>query len=121
MSFGCTHAVDEKRCGRILHQPSNRVFRDIGVRYDIIGEVDLPASFGQPFRRNSANHFRIRYSRDHLSAVVIETQIDTGALGIHPIGEVKVNTLLLAVVLQQTAKQISAEDGQQLGLGAKQR
>ena len=96
----------------MIHQPPYRLFADIGICHDKIRQVQLTASFLQPLRRDAFDDIRIRNSCDHLTTVIMDTKVHTGTGRRLPFGQVNIDTLLLAVIMQQTAEQVTAEDGQ---------
>ena len=118
--FGRTHTIDEERHGHILHQPANRVLREVGIRHDEIGHVDFSASFGEPVGGNRTDSLCVRDGGNHLSAVVVDAYIDTRPHRGIPFGQMDVDSLVLAVVIEQTAEEVSAENRKELCSRAEQ-
>ena len=112
MGFGAAYSVDEQRSSHVLHQPTDRILGDVGVRYDELGHIDLSDSFGKPFGCDQADCFRIRDCSNHLSCLIMQAEINTASLRRLAFGQMYVYTLLLAVVMHQSSEEITAENGQ---------
>ena len=118
MRLGRTDTIDEQGNSHVFHQIPYSRLADVRICHHKVRLVDLPRTFLQPFGSNNTHRLGVGYGSNHLTAVVVDTQVRTRAQSFGYSGQMHVYSLLLAIIVQQVAEQVAAERREQLHAAA---